>query len=595
MPARLEIFPWSDNFATGIAEIDEQHQRLVGLLNALVAHLAFQAEAPALNAVFDELKDYTVVHFGAEEAIWRQFLQDDPWETGHQAAHADFVDRILEIRATGEGQPIDEVLGRIVSFLTHWLALHIIESDKRMAKAVLAMQSGSTLSEAKACAEREMSGVTRMLIDTVMEMYDRLANRTVQLTREINQRLAVERELRAARDELLRLKTEAVETSVAKSHFLANMSHEIRSPLNAIAGLAHLMRRTGVTAQQARQLDRIDSAGRHLMGIVDSILDLSKIEAGKFVLEQIDVSLGAILADVVSMLKERADAKKLKLEIDVDLPPLALVGDSTRIRQALLNYGTNAVKFTEAGTITLRVRVVEEAAESVLLRFEVEDTGIGIAPEAIDRLFSAFEQAEESTTRKYGGTGLGLAINRKLAELMGGEVGVRSTLGQGSAFWLTMRLRRGTSAARRVATSAGAAAEAALKHTHAGARVLLAEDNEINREIVQTLLEDAGLAVDAAEDGLRAVELAGAGDYALVLMDMQMPRMGGLEAASAIRGMPRHARTPILALTANAFAEDKARCLAAGMNDFITKPVEPAVLFATMLRWLDLPPESSNA
>jgi hemerythrin-like metal-binding protein len=589
MPARLEIFPWSENFATGIGEIDDQHQRLVGLLNTLVAHLAFQAEAPALNAVFDELKDYAVVHFGTEEAIWRQHFQSDPWEAEHRSVHADFVNRILQIRSEGEGRPLDDVLGHIVSFLTHWLALHIIESDKRMAKAVLAMMSGLTLADAKERAEREMSGAARMLIDTVMDMYDRLANRTVQLTREINQRLAAERELRAARDELLRLKNEAVEATVAKSRFLANMSHEIRSPLNAITGLGHLMRRMGVTAQQQEQLDRIDSAGHHLMDIVDSILDLSKIEAGKFVLEQTDIQLEAIIADVVSMLRERADAKTLRLEVDAVLPPLALKGDPTRIRQVLLNYGTNAIKFTQAGTITLRASVVEEAAESALLRFEVEDTGIGIAPEAINRLFTAFEQAEDSTTRKYGGTGLGLAINRKLAELMGGEVGVRSVLGEGSTFWLTMRLHRGTRAAPRAAAPAGNAAEARLKGGHAGGRVLLAEDNEINCEIARTLLEDAGLVVDTAEDGAQAVELAGAGDYALILMDMQMPRMGGLEATREIRRMPRHARTPILALTANAFAEDKARCLAAGMNDFIAKPVDPPVLFATMLRWLEPP------
>ena len=592
MPARLEIFPWSDNFATGIDEIDDQHRCLVGLLNTLVAHLAFQAEAPALNAVFEELKEYTVVHFGAEEAIWRQYFQEDSWAAGHRDAHADFIAGVLEIRREGEGQPLDDVLGRIVSFLTHWLALHIIESDRRMAKAVLAMKSGLALAAAKERAEREMSGATRMLIDTVMDMYDQLANRTVQLTREINQRLAAERELRAARDELLRLKNEAVEATVAKSRFLANMSHEIRSPLNAITGMAHLLRRLGVSARQEEQLDRIDNAGRHLMDIVDSILDLSKIEAGKFVLEQTDVRIEVIIADVASMLGGRAEAKKLKLEVDADLPPLALVGDPTRIRQALLNYGTNAVKFTKAGTVTLRARAVDEAADSVLLRFEVEDTGIGIAPEALDRLFRAFEQAEESTTRKHGGTGLGLAITRKLAELMGGEVGVDSTPGEGSTFWLTMRLRRGTSAKPPVALPAGNEAETALKRTHAGVRVLLAEDNEINREIAQTLLEDAGLAVDAAEDGLRAVELAGAGDYALILMDMQMPRMGGLEATHAIRRLPRHARTPILALTANAFAEDKAQCLAAGMNDFITKPVEPPVLFATMLRWLEQPPSS---
>jgi signal transduction histidine kinase len=222
------------------------------------------------------------------------------------------------------------------------------------------------------------------------------------------------------------------------------MSHEIRTPLNAITGMAHLMKRSGVTPQQAERLDKIDTASRHLLDIINAILDLSKIEAGKFTLEEAEFSVGRICTNVATMLADRAQAKQLQLHIETtDLPTLR--GDPTRLQQALLNYATNAIKFTATGTITLRTRLEEDAEESVLLRFEVEDTGIGIDAEAMARLFTDFEQADNSTTRKYGGTGLGLAITRKLAQLMGGDAGVTSTPEVGSTFWFTARLRKMTS------------------------------------------------------------------------------------------------------------------------------------------------------
>jgi signal transduction histidine kinase len=230
----------------------------------------------------------------------------------------------------------------------------------------------------------------------------------------------------------------------AKSAFLANMSHEIRTPLNAITGMAHLLKRSGATPQQVERLDKIDTASKHLLDIINAILDLSKIEAGKFTLEEAEFSVGRICTNVATMLADRAQAKQLQLRIETtDLPTLR--GDPTRLQQALLNYATNAIKFTATGTITLRTRLEEDAEESVLLRFEVEDTGIGIDAEAMARLFTDFEQADNSTTRKYGGTGLGLAITRKLAQLMGGDAGVTSTPEVGSTFWFTARLRKMTS------------------------------------------------------------------------------------------------------------------------------------------------------
>ncbi|MEO7057290.1 MAG: PAS domain-containing protein [Caldimonas sp.] len=530
--------------------------------------------------------------------------------------------------------------------------------------------------------------------------------------------------LRLVNQQLVDARGSAEAATIAKSAFLANMSHEIRTPMNAIIGLTHLLRRDVQEPAQLDRLAKVTDAAHHLLGVINDILDLSKIESGKLRLDNSDFSTEVLLSRVCALVAEQAREKGLELVIDTDDLPPAMHGDPTRLSQALLNFLSNAVKFTQHGSVTLRGEWIERHAETLNVRFEVSDTGIGIAPDRLDAIFSAFEQADSSTTRLYGGTGLGLSITRQLAELMQGEAGVSSEPGLGSRFWFTAKLghavdpgmpkkRSALSGLRvlfaddlpdarealghmmrklgmRVDTASGgreavAMATAAAKTgapydlhvldwkmpdldgietlrqlvasgwapvfrailvsafdesrlkeaalaagasavlikpvapsalhdalidvvsgapaqaeadpvigsafetllaTRTGSRILVAEDNVVNQEVAVELLSTAGLLVDVAADGAEAIELGKRGGYDLILMDMQMPKVDGLEATRTLRGTDACRSVPIVAMTANAFGEDRDACLRAGMNDHIAKPVDPDALYATLLRWL---------
>lgn len=396
--------------------------------------------------------------------------------------------------------------------------------------------------------------------------------------------------------ELKKLATQAEAASRAKSEFLSNMSHEIRTPMNSVLGMAFLALKSVEDPKQRDYLEKIRLSGEQMLSIIDDILDFSKIEAGKMCLDLEDFNLESLLNNLGSLLDWRTSAKGLglRLEIDPNIPP-CLNGDPSHLNQVLLNLMNNAIKFTERGEVVVRARLLDSLDNIQRIRIEVQDTGIGINEEQQASLFQPFYQVDSAATRKIGGTGLGLAISKRLVELMGGTIGVESKLGQGSTFWLIIPMRISeVSSADRVNLTCDVAMQdrvAAIR----GARILIVENNEINQQVAREILERAGANVCIAGNGQQALDILNKESFDCVLMDVQMPVMDGLEATRLIRANQKLAGTTIIALTASASREDREQCMAAGMDDFISKPIRQDILYSVLARHLAGKPLTGNA
>ncbi|MDQ6995841.1 MAG: ATP-binding protein, partial [Mariprofundus sp.] len=421
-----------------------------------------------------------------------------------------------------------------------------------------------------------------LLVAALEEMADSLKHSYVQM--EDHSHILEEKVEKRTR-ELADARDKALAAAQAKSDFLANMSHEIRTPMNAVIGMTHLVLDSAESRQQRDYLNKIMNASETLLIIINDILDFSKAEAGKLSLESVDFNLAETLDNVASVNGVAASMKRLDLLFDYppDLPQLR--GDSMRLGQVLLNLVNNAVKFTEQGQVQVHVEVLEQSDSDIALQFRIRDSGIGMTEDQQANLFQAFTQADTSITRNYGGTGLGLAICKQLVELMHGEIGMESEPGKGSCFQFDIRFKLGSSDSIAMQQAYKPVPVDALQSLH-GTRLLLVEDNEINQQVAEGLLARVGVSLQIVHNGQQALDAVHCDAFDGVLMDMQMPIMDGLEATRLIRADEQFHDLPIIAMTANAMPGDREKCLQAGMNDHVSKPVDPNQLYATLIRWI---------
>ncbi len=398
--------------------------------------------------------------------------------------------------------------------------------------------------------------------------------------------------LKAKIDEAEIAQLNAEESSKAKSEFLANMSHEIRTPLNGVLGLLHLLSNTKLTTQQNDYLQKALHSAKNLLRVISDILDFSKIEAGKLVIERTPFTIREIVEDIQALYDHKVAEKNLtaKVVIEPDLIETKFIGDSFRLRQVLFNLASNALKFTQKGGVELHVEKIEEKDGEVLLSFAVKDSGIGLTPEQKDRLFSSFTQADNSVTRKYGGTGLGLAISKHIVELMHGKIWVESEYGKGSTFYFTARFEifdQNNKEHLAMLPKQNKKTAPVKEYAPRDELILLVEDNPINQMVAKGLLKKMGFKIEVAENGQEALDMLEKKQYDLVLMDIQMPVMDGLTATSRIRKQDRFANLPVIAMSAHAMSGDKDISLAHGMNDHVTKPISPEILYDTIITWLE--------
>jgi hemerythrin-like metal-binding protein len=574
--SQFEIFPWNDNFETGIPLIDEQHKELVRLINALVRHIAKGSEPPVLDEIIQELNDYVLYHFSAEESIWGAHFEGDVWFKWHHQSHNDFVNEITKIRTAEHSKPFEETLLDIVKFLTHWLARHILDSDRRMAKVVLALPSGISLAMAKESADAEMTGAAKVLVDTLMTMYDRLADSTVEMSREIQRRQKAEVELTQAKSILEK-------GSRAKSVYLANLSHELRTPLNTILGYSELLYRdASVNGLVKEELAVIRKSGDHLLAVINEVLEMAKIEAGHVQLELTPADLSVTIVEVIDMFQLRAVEKSIGFHFDRSaVQGRYILTDEAKVKQILINLISNAIKATSCGDITVRLSYAATSPDH--LSIEVQDSGVGIAEADLERIFVPFEQIEVPGSRQ--GTGLGLSICKEFSGLLGGQLSVASQLGKGATFLISLPITEPL-AQDIVYVTKDEGAVIGLADGQDSVRILVVDNEDDNRNLLARLLESVGFVVEVAKDGKEAVERFATSSPHFIWMDRRMPVMDGITAATHIRALPGGRQVKIAAVTAS--ISQKGDGDSSVFDAIVYKPFRAQQIFECMGRLLDI-------